>query len=264
MRTNGSLIAVGIGPGAPEHITLAARHALESADVIVGYHTYLRLIAEVAPHVQRIGSGMRQEIARVRHAIQLAREGNRVALISGGDAGVYGMAGLLLEMLRAQGIDEIPVHVIPGISALNAAAALLGAPLMTDFAVISLSDYLVPRETILRRVEAAAQADFVLCLYNPKSSRRTEVFDQVCVLLSRYRAPDTPVGVARAAYRAEQQVTLTTLERLPEAAVDMYTLVIVGNSTTYVHDGRMITPRGYTEQHDLIGEDGERDVTPRD
>ncbi|MCS7261672.1 MAG: precorrin-3B C(17)-methyltransferase [Anaerolineae bacterium] len=182
MNARGSLIAVGIGPGAPEHITPAARAALESADVIVGYHTYLRLIAEVAPHVRRIGSGMRQEVARVRQAIQLAQQGHRVALISGGDAGIYGMAGLLLEMLQARRIGEIPVHVIPGISALNAAAALLGAPLMTDFAVISLSDYLVPRETILRRIEAAAQADFVLCLYNPKSSRRTAVFDQVCTL----------------------------------------------------------------------------------
>lgn len=264
MRTNGSLIAVGIGPGAPEHITSAARHALESADVIVGYHTYLRLIADIAPHVQRIGSGMRQEVARVRHAIQLAQQGNRVALISGGDAGIYGMAGLLLEVLRLRGINEIPVHVIPGISALNAAAALLGAPLMTDFAVISLSDYLVPRETILRRVEAAAQADFVLCLYNPKSSWRTEVFDQVCALLSRYRAPDTPVGVVRAAYRPEQQVTLTTLERLPKATVDMHTLVIVGNRATYVYDNRMITPRGYAERHDWMSENDEWDVTPRD
>jgi len=251
MHPNGSIIAVGIGPGAPEHITPAARQALESADVIIGYHTYLRLIAEIAPHVRRIGSGMRQEVERVRHAIQLAQQGNRVALVSGGDAGIYGMAGLLLEMLRAQHLSGMCVHIIPGISALNAAAALLGAPLMTDFAAISLSDYLVSRETILRRVEAAAQADFVLCLYNPKSSQRREMFDQVCALLRRYRAPDTPVGVVRAAYRPDQQVTLTTLERLPEVAVDMHTLVIVGNSSTYVHDNRMVTPRGYAEHRDL-------------
>jgi precorrin-3B C17-methyltransferase len=251
MHPNGSIIAVGIGPGAPEHITPAARQALESADVIIGYHTYLRLIAEIAPHVRRIGSGMRQEVERVRHAIQLAQQGHRVALVSGGDAGIYGMAGLLLEMLRAQHLSGICVHIIPGISALNAAAALLGAPLMTDFAAISLSDYLVSRETILRRVEVAAQADFVLCLYNPKSSQRREMFDQVCALLRRYRVPDTPVGVVRAAYRPDQQVTLTTLERLPEVAVDMHTLVIVGNSSTYVYDNRMVTPRGYAEHRDL-------------
>ena len=251
MHPNGSIIAVGIGPGAPEHITPAARQALESADVIIGYHTYLRLIAEIAPHVRRIGSGMRQEVERVRHAIQLAQQGHRVALVSGGDAGIYGMAGLLLEMLRAQHLSGICVHIIPGISALNAAAALLGAPLMTDFAAISLSDYLVSRETILRRVEVAAQADFVLCLYNPKSSQRREMFDQVCALLRRYRLPDTPVGVVRAAYRPDQQVTLTTLERLPEVAVDMHTLVIVGNSSTYVYDNRMVTPRGYAEHRDL-------------
>jgi precorrin-3B C17-methyltransferase len=251
MHPNGSIIAVGIGPGAPEHITPAARQALESADVIIGYHTYLRLIAEIAPHVRRIGSGMRQEVERVRHAIQLAQQGHRVALVSGGDAGIYGMAGLLLEMLRAQHLSGICVHIIPGISALNAAAALLGAPLMTDFAAISLSDYLVSRETILRRVEVAAQADFVLCLYNPKSSQRREMFDQVYALLRRYRVPDTPVGVVRAAYRPDQQVTLTTLERLPEVAVDMHTLVIVGNSSTYVYDNRMVTPRGYAEHRDL-------------
>jgi precorrin-3B C17-methyltransferase len=194
---------------------------------------------------------MRQEVERVRHAIQLAQQGHRVALVSGGDAGIYGMAGLLLEMLRAQHLSGICVHIIPGISALNAAAALLGAPLMTDFAAISLSDYLVSRETILRRVEATAQADFVLCLYNPKSSQRREMFDQVCALLRRYRLPDTPVGVVRAAYRPDQQVTLTTLERLPEVAVDMHTLVIVGNSSTYVYDNRMVTPRGYAEHRDL-------------
>ncbi|PWH15313.1 MAG: precorrin-3B C(17)-methyltransferase [Ardenticatenia bacterium] len=251
MRPSGSVTAVGIGPGSPEHITPAARQALESADVIIGYHAYLHFIADIAPHVRRIGSGMRQEVERVRYAIQLAQHGNRVALVSGGDAGIYGMAGLLLEMLHAQRLSEIPVHIIPGISALNAAAALLGAPLMTDFAVISLSDYLVARETILHRVEAAAQADLVLCLYNPKSSRRREVFDQVCELLRHYRAPETPVGVVRAAYRPDQQVTLTTLERLSDVPVDMHTLVIVGNRSTYVHDNRMVTPRGYAEHRNL-------------
>ncbi len=255
MSKSGSLIAVGIGPGAVEHITPAARYAIESADVIIGYHAYLRLITDIAPQVRRIGSGMRQEVERARDAIQLAQQGNCVALVSGGDAGIYGMAGLLLEMLHARAIYDIPVRIIPGISALNAAAALLGAPLMTDFATISLSDYLVPRETILRRIEAAAQADFVLCLYNPKSSRRTEVFDKVCEILSHYRAPDTPVGIVRAAYRPDQRIDLITLRQLSDALVDMHTLVIVGNSTTFVHGNRMITPRGYAE-HQKLSEQG--------
>lgn len=248
---SGSLIAVGIGPGSPAHVTPAARQALESADVIIGYHAYLHLITEIAPQIRRISSGMRQEVERARQAISLAQQGNRVALVSGGDAGIYGMAGLLLEMLHARAMNDIPVHIIPGISALNAAAALLGAPLMTDFAAISLSDYLVPYEEILHRVEAVAQADFVLCLYNPKSNSRTEIFEKVCEMLHHYRAPDTPVGVVRAAYRPDQRVEIITLERLPDAAVDMHTIVIVGNKSTFVHNNWMVTPRGYTKCWDL-------------
>jgi cobalt-precorrin 5A hydrolase/precorrin-3B C17-methyltransferase len=250
---SGSLAVVGIGPGAPEHLTPAARNALENADVIVGYHTYLDLITAVAPEVPRQGSGMRQEVERMRRAIDRAGQGERVAVVSGGDAGIYGMAGLALEMLHARGLCRLPVTIIPGVSALNAAAALLGAPLMTDFAAISLSDQLVPAEDILQRLEAAVQADFVLCLYNPRGKQRTELYDQVCHLLQRYRQPDTPVGVVRAAFRPEQEVAVTTLEDLVSAStpVDMVTTVIVGNSRTFVHNGRMITPRGYSERCDL-------------
>ena len=248
---SGSIVVVGIGPGASEHMTPAARQALESAEVIVGYHTYLRLIAELAPQVPRLGSGMRQEIGRTRQAIDLAVQGRRVAVVSGGDAGIYGMAGLVLEVLRARQQDNIPVEVIPGISALNAAAALLGAPLMTDFAVISLSDQLVPRFDVLRRVELAAQADFVICLYNPKGKHRDEVFEQTCQLLRRWRAPETPVGVVRAAFREGQQVCITTLARLSEAAVDMLSIILVGNSHTYLYQGKMVTPRGYADKYDL-------------
>jgi len=253
---SGSIVVVGIGPGASAHMTPAARHALESADVIVGYHTYLRLIAEVAPQVPRLGSGMRQEVSRTHQAIDLAAQGRRVALVSGGDAGIYGMAGLVLETLRARHQDDIPVEVIPGISALNAAAALLGAPLMTDFAVISLSDQLVPRHEILRRVELAAQADFVICLYNPKGKQRNEAFEAACQLLRHWRAPETPVGVVRAAYRDGQQVQITTLARLPEAAIDMLSVVLVGNSRTYLHQGKMVTPRGYADKYDLTDSGG--------
>lgn len=243
---------IGIGPGDPAHLTQAARQVIEQADAILGYGLYLDCIAAVAPHISREASGMRQEVARVKRAIELAQVGQHVALVSSGDAGVYGMAGLLYEVLsHSSGAFEPAVHVIPGVSALNAAAALLGAPLMTDFAAISLSDQLTPLDQILRRIEAAAQADFVLCLYNPKGHKRVQPFAQTCEVLQRHRLPGTPVGVVRAAYRAGQCVTLLTLAELPAAEVDMLTLIIVGNSKTYVHAGRMITPRGYASKYDL-------------
>lgn len=246
-----SIIVIGIGPGDLAHITPAARQAIEGADVIMGYRTYLRLITDLAPEVPREGSGMRQEVSRVNRAVDLAQTGQRVALISSGDAGVYGMAGLVYEVLRERGDDDVAVEVIPGISALNAAAALLGAPLMTDFAAISLSDQLVPREEILRRVELAAQADFILCLYNPKGRKRVEPFELTCDILARHRSPQTPVGVVRAAYRAEQQVEIIPLAELAGAEVDMVTIIIVGNSRTYVHAGKMVTPRGYSSKYEL-------------
>jgi precorrin-3B C17-methyltransferase len=248
---NGSLVIVGIGPGAAAHLTPAARQALETADVILGYHTYLDLIEDVAPGVPRLASSMRQEVSRVRKAIDLAAQGRRAAVVSGGDAGIYGMAGLVFEVLRACGVDDIPVEVIPGVSALSAAAALLGAPLMADFAVISLSDQLLPAEEILSRLQTATQAGFVLCLYNPKGKHRSGVFEQACQLLRRYRDADTPVGVVRAAYRHNQHVQLITLAQLPETAVDMVTLIVVGNCRTFVHSGKMVTPRGYAERWDL-------------
>jgi precorrin-3B C17-methyltransferase len=151
-------------------------------------------------------------------------------------------------------LRPVAVEIIPGVSALNAAAALLGAPLMTDFAAISLSDQLVPREEILRRLELAAKADFVLCLYNPKSHARQDMFERACQILARERPPQTPVGVVRAAYRDGQQVQIITLAELPEAPVDMLTLLVVGNSQTRVYDHKMVTPRGYAEKYELGGE----------
>jgi precorrin-3B C17-methyltransferase len=232
-------------------MTPAARAAVEQAEVIIGYKTYLRLIADLAPHTPREGSGMRQEVGRVSRAIELARAGRCVALISGGDAGVYGMAGLVYELLRERGEEELAVEVVPGVSALNGAAALLGAPLMTDFAAISLSDQLTPLDDILQRVELAAQADFVLCFYNPKGKNRIVPFARTCEILARHRAPSTPVGIVRAAYRAGQQVEIIPLAGLAGAEVDMVTMVIVGNSRTYTHHGKMVTPRGYANKYDL-------------
>jgi precorrin-3B C17-methyltransferase len=257
----GSILVVGIGPGDTTHMTPAAQEAITGADLIVGYKTYLKLIAHLVSDTPRESSGMRQEVDRVARVIALAQTGKRVALISGGDAGVYGLAGLVYTMLRADPESPaVDVEVIPGISALNAAAALLGAPLMTDFAAISLSDQLVPREDIMHRLERATEADFVLCLYNPKSRQRTEPFELACAVMLRHRAPDTPVGIVRAAYRERQQVTLTTLAALPDAAIDMVTLVIVGNSETFIHDERMVTPRGYANKYDL----GAKHAGPRD
>lgn len=251
----GRISVVGIGPGAEAHMTTAAQQAIGEADVIVGYQTYLRLIAHLAPDTPRQSSGMGQEVARVGRAIDLAEEGRHVALVSGGDAGVYGMAGLVYEVLHVgETIDSpqaVVVEVIPGVSALNAAAALLGAPLMTDFCAISLSDQLVPLDEILDRVELAARGDFVIGLYNPKSRRRTEPFRRACEILVRHRPSETPVGIVRAAYREGQQVTLTSLSDLAQADVDMVTTVVVGNDRTYVAQGKMVTRRGYATKYDL-------------
>ena len=254
----GALTVVGIGPGSLEHLTPAARAALEQADVIVGYKRYLDLIESIAPDVPREASGMRGEVARVRQAIALAQSGRRVALVSGGDAGVYGMAGLVFEILRARpasssgsALQADAVRVVPGVSALNAAAALLGAPLMTDFAAISLSDQLVPLDGILKRLEAVAQADLVICLYNPRSRARAQPFEEACRVLLRHRSPDTPVGIVRAGYRDGQQVALIRLAELPTADVDMLTTIVVGNSATFTYAGRMVTPRGYDTRYEL-------------
>ena len=246
----GRIAIIGLGPGAIEWLAPAARFELENSEIILGYHTYLELIDQIAPQIQREASGMRHEVERARHAIELAQDGKRVTVVSGGDPGIYGMAGLVLEMLAEREAD-IPVTVMPGISALNAAAALLGAPLMTDFAAISLSDHLTALDDILLRVEAAARAGFVLCLYNPRSHKRTEPFDKACQLLLQYLPAQTPVGVVQAAFRPTQSVSCIALEDLPALAVGMDTILIVGNSTTRILNGRMVTPRGYQNKYDL-------------
>lgn len=249
---SGSIVVVGLGPGGPQHLTPAARAAVEGADVILGYRTYLKLIDRLAPGTPREGHGMRQEVERVQRAVERARSGRKVALVSSGDAGIYGMAGLVYDVLREQKAEEVEVEVVPGMSALNAAAALVGAPLMSDFAVISLSDHLTPLAQILRRVELAAEADFVLCLYNPKG-RRVEPFARTCAILKATRAPETPVGIVRAASREGEEVRLSTVGTMAKEAVDMLTLLIVGNSRSYVYRGRMVTPRGYEHKYQLGG-----------
>jgi len=238
---------VGIGPGNPADLSRRACEVLQGAEVVVGYRPYLRLLEGLLlPEQELAGSGMREELKRARHAVALALAGRKVAVVSSGDAGIYGMAGLVLEVLLGTGRQEdVDFEVVPGITAASAAAGLLGSPLMHDFAVISLSDLLTPWEVILRRIEAAAWGDFVVVFYNPKSRRRVVQIAAAREVLLKYRAPETPVGVVTGAGRAGQQVVLTDLAGLGGVEMNMHSLVLVGNSRTYVKEGYLITPRGY-------------------
>jgi precorrin-3B C17-methyltransferase len=243
---SGSISIIGIGPGTLEWMAPGSAQALDRADVILGYHSYLQQIASLRPDIPREGSGMRHEVERAQRAIELAGKGKRVAVVSGGDAGIYGMAGLIFEILG--GFPDghlIQVEVLPGITALTAAAALLGAPLMTDFAAISLSDYLIPLDTILNRLDAAIRGDFVICLYNPRSHQRTKPFDCACKKLLDLCGENRPVGVVQAAFRAGQQVYCTVLKDLPCLQIGMDCILVVGNTSTRILNGKMVTSRGY-------------------
>ena len=223
-----------------------AVEALVSAEIVVGYDTYIALIRTLVAEKEVISTGMMREAERCRMALELAAKGKRVAVVSSGDPGIYGMAGLILELAMQYRPEIRPqVQVIPGISAASAAAALLGAPLMHDFAVISLSDILTSWEVILKRVEMAAAADFVMVIYNPKSKRRISQIEEVQRLVLEKRPADTPVGIVREAGRPGEQVTISTLAGFTKEEINMFSLVIIGNSHTFVQDGKMITPRGY-------------------
>jgi precorrin-3B C17-methyltransferase len=243
----GSLCVVGLGPGTSALLTGQAQAALQGADVIIGYDGYFQWIADLVRHKECIALPLTQEVARAQLAVERALAGQAVSIISSGDAGIYGMASLVLEVLeRHQGNTVLPdVVVIPGVSAVNACAALLGAPIAHDFAVLSLSDLLTPWAVIEKRLAAAAAADFVMVLLNPKSARRQWQFARACALLGQHRTPETPVGLVRNAYRPNQAVVLTTVSGLAGAGVDMLTTVIVGNSQTRCFQSRLITPRGY-------------------
>ncbi len=244
----GQLWLVGTGPGQLSQMTPAAQTAVTSADVVIGYSLYLELIAPLRRPGQVIETyPITQERQRGSRAISLAQWGLTVAVVSSGDCGIYGMAGLVLEQLRAQGWDgKTPkVEVFPGISAVQAAASRVGAPLMHDFCTISLSDLLTPWEVIEQRLIAAAQADFVCALYNPRSRTRIQPFLQAIAIFLKYRSPQTPVALVQSAYRASEQVTLTTLDKLDKIPVDMLTTVLIGNQSTQYYQDWMITPRGY-------------------
>ena len=242
-----TLHVVGLGPGDVQCLTPQARQVLHEARCVAGYHLYMDLVPpELLEGKTRISTGMRQEAERCAAAVDAALAGEPTALVCSGDPGIYALAGLALETLEARGlVGVVPFAVVPGVPAVCAAAALLGAPLMHDFAVISLSDCMTPLEQIYRRVALAAEADFVICLYNPKSRSRTAYLAEAAKLIQQHRKPETPVGIVRNAGREGKRAWITTLEKLPEEPVDMFCVVLVGNSQTYVQNGKMITPRGY-------------------
>lgn len=247
------LKAVSLGPGDESLLTPAARQAIGEADVVAGYKGYLELVPQSLLHGKEIlSTGMMGEVERSKGAVQAARNGKKTVMVCSGDAGIYAMAGLLLEILEADGLlDEIPFEVIPGVAAFNGAAALLGAPLMHDFASVSLSDLLTPWELIERRLEAAASADFVIAIYNPRSKKRSGHLAKALDIIGMFRAPETPVGVVGKAYRPAQVVQVTTLDGVDIESVDMQTVLIVGNSATRRVGNRLLTPRGYHRKYDI-------------
>lgn len=237
---------VGIGPGGLDEMTPRARKAIESAQVVAGYNTYIKLIEPILDGKKIIGRAMMQEVERSQLAINEALSGRDVAVVSSGDAGVYGMAGLVIEMLLDLPEGNRPqFEIIAGVSAVNASAAILGAPLMHDFAIISLSDLMTPWELIKKRVRLAAEADFVIALYNPKSKRRVTQLDEVQKILLQFREKNTPVGIVTNAGRDGETKILSTLEKFTQEDVNMFSLVIIGNSQTFIKSGFMLTPRGY-------------------
>lgn len=246
----GKLYVIGTGPGGLDHITPAARAAVAESDVVIGYYTYLQLIPDLLAGKEVISSEMMKEVERTHQALNRAVEGSIVSLVSGGDPGIYAMAGLVFEIARENNVD-LAIEVIPGIAALNSCAARLGAPLMHDFAAISLSDLLTPWPLIEKRLKNAAQADFVIVLYNPKSKKRTTQIVKAREIIMEHRAPDTAVGIVTAATRENETVVLTTLEKMLEADIGMQSTVIIGNTSTFSWKGYMVTPRGYGKKYDL-------------
>lgn len=244
MMSSGRLHVVGFGPGGKDDMTFRAARVIENADVVTGYTAYVNLMRDIFPEKEFKATGMMKEIDRCRMAIQDAMSGKDVAMISSGDSGIYGMAGIIYQLAEEMDAD-IEIDCVPGITAASSSASILGAPLMHDFAVISLSDLMTPLDLIMKRVDRAAESDMIITLYNPKSKGRTEYLDQAKNIILKYRSSDTPVGVVRNAGRNDETHWITTLGELDDSKVDMFCMVIVGNSKTYVSNGRMITPRGY-------------------
>ena len=237
---------MGIGPGSYENMTVRAQEALKASDILIGYTVYIDLVKEHFPDKEMLTTGMRKEVERCELALEKAAEGKDVAMICSGDAGVYGMSGLIEELaVKYEGVE---VETIPGVSAVLSGAAILGAPLMHDFAVISLSDLMTPWEKIEKRLECAAAADFVICLYNPSSHKRHDYLQKACNLVLKYQSPETVCGIAKNIGREGECTQVLTLKELRDTEVDMFSTVFIGNSQTRKIGDRMVTPRGYTHE----------------
>ncbi|MFH1322318.1 MAG: precorrin-3B C(17)-methyltransferase [Methanobacteriota archaeon] len=248
-RSQGKLYIVGIGPGSTEHLTKKAEKVLLSSEYVIGNGTYLDQIAIVIKGAKVIRSGMGGEVERAKKAVELSHD-HVVSIVSGGDANVYGMAGIVLEVAQKEG--DIDIEIIPGVTAVSAAASLLGAPIVNDFAVISLSDLLTPMDVIEKRFNSAAEADFVIAIYNPKSRNRKENFGRAIEIITKYRNNDTPVGVVKSAMRDGETVIVTTLGKIIvyNDIFYMCTLVLIGNSESRLWNNRIITPRGYQRKYE--------------
>jgi len=246
----GKILVIGTGPGATEFLTGASKNAISKSDVVIGYKTYLELIPKLLIDKEVVSSSMMQEVDRCRKAFELAESGQRVALISGGDPGIYAMAGLIYEIAVDKNSD-IEIEVIPGIAAINGCASRLGAPLMHDFAAVSLSDLLTPWEVIEKRLHGVASTDFVTALYNPKSKRRLKHIVLARDIFLQYRSPATIVGIVSAATRENERIVVTDLEHMLSEEIGMQSTVIIGNKTTFAWKGKMITPRGYKTKYEL-------------
>ena len=266
----GELFLVGMGPGDLPGLTQRAREALEGAEVVIGYSTYVKLLEEMGLLAGKevVRKGMTEELDRAEEALERALSGQRVALVSGGDPGIYGMAAPVLELMEERGLKrvdggvglpgrfageegEVFLAVIPGVTAANAVASLLGSPLAHDTCLISLSDLLTPWPLIERRLHAAGQGDFVVVLYNPQSKRRDWQLRKSAEILLEYRPKETPAALVKSAYRKRQEVALTTLEGLREAEAGMLTTVVIGNRQSRFYEGTFLTPRGYALKYDL-------------
>ena len=239
------IYVIGIGPGGKEYMTLEAIEAIKNSDVIVGYKTYINLIEDMISDKEVVQNGMRKEIDRCKMAVEIAKEGKNVAVVSSGDSGIYGMAGLILELVVKED-DAIKVKVVPGVTASIAAASVLGAPIMHDFCHISLSDLLTPWEVIEKRLRLAAEADFVVCLYNPRSKGRSEHLARAFEIMREFKDGGTPIGIVKDAGREGEEKHICTFDTMNFEIVDMTTMVIVGNKSTFIDKDMMITPRGYT------------------
>ncbi len=237
------IYVVGLGPGAGQQMTGEAYRALEQSEIIVGYPVYLDLIRDTFPTKAYKSTPMKREVERCRMAFEEAVNGKTTSMVCSGDAGVYGMAGLMLQINSEY--PEVEVEIVPGITAAIGGAAVLGAPLMHDFAVISLSDLMTPWAKIETRIRAASMADFVICLYNPSSKKRKDYLEKACKIMKEFKKPQTVCGLVRNIGRKEESSKVLTLEELEHTEVDMFTTVFVGNTQTVCLNHRMVTPRGY-------------------